>query len=274
MELGLSGRTALITGGDKGIGYGIAEEFAREGVNLHLSARDKDALERAKKHLTGTYGVSVDIYPRDLSKREVRDQLARDCSHVDILVNCAGAVPGGDLDQVTEDAWRAGWDLKLFGFVGITRIVYKEMCRRKRGVIINVVGVGGITTSANYICGGPNNAALIHFTISLGGASVRHNVRVCGVNPGPIDTQRMRDLAAVAEQKVPPHMLEEHRRNARRSFAYGRPGRVDEVTGAVAFLASDRASYISGAMLTIDGGLVARGYGAPGTLIEEEEEKV
>jgi NAD(P)-dependent dehydrogenase (short-subunit alcohol dehydrogenase family) len=271
MELGLKGRTALITGGNKGIGRGVAEEFAREGVDLHLAARSKPELEEVQRELTSKYGVKVEIYPRDLSKRDVRDRLARDCAHVDILVNCAGAVPGGDLDQVTEDAWRAGWDLKLFGFVGITRIVYKEMCRRKRGVIVNVVGVGGISTSANYICGGPNNAALIHFTVSLGGASVRHNVRVCGVNPGPIDTQRMRDLAAVAEQKVPPHKLEEHRRNASRNFAYGRAGRVDEVTGAVAFLASDRASYISGAMLTIDGGLIARGYGAPGTLIEEEE---
>jgi NAD(P)-dependent dehydrogenase (short-subunit alcohol dehydrogenase family) len=75
----------------------------------------------------------------------------------------------------------------------------------------------------------------------------------------------------VAEQKIPPHLREEYRRNSRRNFAYGRPGRVDEVTGAVAFLASDRASYISGAMLTIDGGLIARGGGAPGNLIEEEE---
>ena len=271
MELGLKGRTALITGGNKGIGRGVAEEFAREGVNLHLAARSKAELEEVQREVTSKYGVKCEIYPRDLSKRDIRDQLARDCSHVDILVNCAGAVPGGDLDQVSEDAWRAGWDLKLFGFVGITRIIYKAMCERKRGVIINVVGVGGITTSANYICGGPNNAALIHFTISLGGASVRHNVRVCGVNPGPIDTQRMRDLAAVAEQKIPPHKREEYRRNQHRNFAYGRPGRVDEVTGAVAFLASDRASYISGAMLTIDGGLVARGGGAPGSLIEQEE---
>ena len=80
MELGLKGRTALITGGDKGIGYGIAEEFAREGVShLHLSARDTAALEKAKATLTSKYGVKVDIYPRDLSKRDIREQLARDC---------------------------------------------------------------------------------------------------------------------------------------------------------------------------------------------------
>jgi len=278
MELGLKGKSALITGGDKGIGYGIADEFAREGVSeLHLSARDTAALDKAKSALESKYGCAVRLYPRDLSKRDVRDQLARDCSHVDILVNCAGAVPGGNLDQVTEDAWRAGWDLKLFGFVGITRIIYKEMCKRRRGVIINIVGTGGISTSADYICGGPNNAALIHFTISLGGASVRYGVRVVGVNPGPIDTQRMRDLSAVAEQKVPPDQLAEWRKNQHIKMAYGRPGRVDEVTGMVAFLASERASYISGAMLTIDGGLIARGGAGLGTLIpleEDEKEKV
>ena len=138
-----------------------------------------------------------------MSDRNARDAFARECAHVDILVNCAGAIPGGALDQVSEDAWRAAWDLKLFGYVGITRIIYQEMCRRRRGVIINVVGAGGLSTNAGYICGGPNNAALINFTISLGGASVRHGVRVCGVNPGPVDTERMSYLRRIDEEKVP-----------------------------------------------------------------------
>jgi NAD(P)-dependent dehydrogenase (short-subunit alcohol dehydrogenase family) len=268
MDLGLNGRTALITGGNRGIGRGIAEEFAREGVNLHLAARSEAELQEARREITSRYAVSCDIYPRDLSQRAIRDQLARDCSHVDILVNCAGAVPGGGLDQISEDAWRAGWDLKLFGAIGITRIIYTEMCQRKRGVIINIIGTGGVTTSADYICGGPNNAALSHFTVSLGGASVRHNVRVCGLNPGPTDTQRFRSYGAAIEKKIPPERLAEHRASQSRIFAYGRPARIDEVTGMVAFLASDRASYISGTMFTIDGGLIARG-GAPGTLVDD-----
>ena len=267
MELGLRGKTALITGGNKGIGRGIAEEFAREGVNLHLAARSQVELEEVQREVTARFGVNCDIHPRDLSQRDVRDELARDCSYVDILVNCAGAVPGGGIDQVSEDVWRAGWELKVYGFIGITRIIYKEMCRRKRGVIINIVGTGGVTTSADYICGGPSNAALIHFTVSLGGASVRHNVRVCGVNPGPTDTQRFRNYAAAIEKKIPPERLAEHRANQNRLFAYGRPARIDEVTGMVAFLASDRASYISGTMFAVDGGLIARG-GAPGTPID------
>jgi len=142
MELGLRGKTALITGGNKGIGRGIAEEFAREGVNLHLAARSQVELEEVQREVTARFGVNCDIHPRDLSQRDVRDELARDCSYVDILVNCAGAVPGGGIDQVSEDVWRAGWELKVYGFIGITRIIYKEMCRRKRGVIINIVGTG------------------------------------------------------------------------------------------------------------------------------------
>jgi NAD(P)-dependent dehydrogenase (short-subunit alcohol dehydrogenase family) len=261
MELDLKGKTALITGGSKGIGYAVADEFAREGVNLHLAARSADELAGASARLTQAYGVAVTTHAVDLSKRDLRDALARECSGVDILVNNAGAVPGGDLDQVDEDRWRAAWDLKLFGYVGISRIIYKAMCGRGKGVIINIVGSGGITTSANYICGGPNNAALIHFTYALGGASIRHGVRVCGVNPGPVETERLIFLRGIAEEKIRPAEREAWRKSQAAKFAYGRAASPDEISGFVAFLASDRASYVSGAMLTIDGGLTARGGG-------------
>jgi 3-oxoacyl-[acyl-carrier protein] reductase len=267
MDLGLKGRTAVITGGSKGIGFAIAEELAREGVHLRLSARSKDELTRAADKLTSGFGVKVGIHPVDLSARDARDAFARAVADTDILVNCAGAIPGGGLDQVTEDQWRAAWDLKLFGYIGITRIVYDEMCRRRRGVIINIVGVGGLSTNAGYICGGANNSALINFTISLGGASVRHGVRVCGINPGPVDTERMTYLRGIEEQKVPANELPEWRERYFQRMAYGRAARVDEVSGLAAFLASDRASYISGAMMTIDGGMFARA-GAPGDPID------
>ena len=269
MDLGLQGRSAVITGGSKGIGFAIAQEFAREGVDLHLAARSSGDLEKAAADLVSRFGVRVQVHPVDLSNREARDAFARECSHVDILVNCAGAIPGGGLDRVDEDAWRVAWDLKLFGYVGITRVIYEEMCRRRRGVIINVVGAGGISTNAGYICGGPNNAALINFTISLGGASVRHGVRVCGVNPGPVETERMSYLRRIDEEQVPASERDAWRKGYFGRMAYGRPARPDEISGSVAFLASDRASYISGAMLTVDGGMVARA-GAPGDPVDPE----
>jgi NAD(P)-dependent dehydrogenase (short-subunit alcohol dehydrogenase family) len=267
MDLGLHGRTAVITGASKGIGYAIAEELAREGVHLHLAARSGSELKTAAESLASRFKIRADIHPVDLSDRSARDAFARACAHTDILVNCAGAIPGGGLDRVSEDAWRAAWDLKLFGYIGITRIVYAEMCRRRRGVIINVVGAGGLSTNAGYICGGANNSALINFTTSLGGASVRYGVRVCGVNPGPVATERMDYLVGIEEEKVPPSDRDEWRKRYFEKMTYARAARPDEISGAVAFLASDRASYISGAMITIDGGMLARG-GAPGSPIE------
>jgi 3-oxoacyl-[acyl-carrier protein] reductase len=264
MDLGLKGRTAVITGGSKGIGYAVAEELAREGVNLHLASRSADELKSAAQRLTAAHGVKVETQAVDLSNRQVRDAYARDHAFTDILINCAGAIPGGGLDQVDEDAWRKAWDLKLFGYIGITRIVYAEMCKRHKGVIINIVGAGGISTRASYICGAPNNAALISFTNALGGESIRHGVRVCGVNPGPVATERMDYLRKIEEQKVPPAEREAWNRRYFENMAYGRAATCEEVSGMVAFLASDRASYITGAMLTIDGGMFARG-GTPGS---------
>jgi NAD(P)-dependent dehydrogenase (short-subunit alcohol dehydrogenase family) len=269
MELHLRGKAAAITGASKGIGLAIAEELAREGVNLTLAARNGDELQRAADDLRSRFQVSVKTEAVDLSQRDQRDAFARRCAAVDILVNNAGAIPGGALDQVTEDAWREAWDLKLFGYIGIARIVYQAMCARRSGVIINVVGVGGLMTNAGYICGAPANAALINFTHALGGASVRYGVRVCGVNPGPVDTTRVSYLRKIEEEKIAPQDREEWRRRFFRNMAYGRPARTDEISGMVAFLASDRASYISGAMVTIDGGIVARG-GAPGDPIDDK----
>jgi NAD(P)-dependent dehydrogenase (short-subunit alcohol dehydrogenase family) len=266
MELNLKGKTAAVTGASKGIGLGIAQELAGEGVNLHIAARNGDELKAAADGIKKRFGVSVATHAVDLSKRGPRDAFAHEVAGVDILVNCAGAIPGGTLDQVDEDRWREGWELKLFGYFGITRIVYKEMCNRRRGVIINIVGAGGVLTGAGYICGGPGNAAVINFTNSLGGESIRYGVRVVGINPGPVDTPRLQWLQKQAEEKVAPQDLENWRRNRFNGMAYGRPARVDEISGMAAFLASDRAAYITGTMINIEGGTIARG-GAPGAPI-------
>ena len=178
MELNLRGKSAAVTGASKGIGLAIAEELAREGVNLRLAARNRDELQRAADDLRSRFQITVEVEAMDLSKRDQRDAFAHRCAAGDILINCAGAIPGGSLDQVAEDAWREAWDLKLFGYIGITRIVYQAMCKRRQGVIVNVVGAGGLMTNAGYICGAPANAALINFTHALGGASVEFWPRV------------------------------------------------------------------------------------------------
>lgn len=263
MDLNLKGRTAAITGASKGIGLAIAQELAREGVNLHLAARNAEELKGAADDIKKRFGVAVTPHAADLAKRDVRDAFAREVASVDILVNNAGAIPGGGLDQVDEDTWRQSWELKLFGYVGISRIVYKEMCNRRRGVIVNIIGAGGVLTSAGYIAGGAGNSALINFTRSLGGEAIRYGVRVMGINPGPVDTPRLTYLQQLAEKQVASQDLENWRRQRFRNMAYGRPAKVEEISGLAAFLVSDRASYMTGEVINADGGIIARG-GSPG----------
>ena len=136
MDLHLKGKRVLVTGGSRGIGFGIAKVFAAEGCTLHLSSRSAESLNAARKNLEDTYGVKVTTHAYDLGKSEALVKLARECEGVDILVNNAGAIPQGAID-LDENTWREAWDLKVFGFVGLTREVYRQMSQRRRGVIVN-----------------------------------------------------------------------------------------------------------------------------------------
>ena len=140
MDLKLAGKTALITGGSKGIGRAAAEILAGEGCNLIIVSRSADALATAKAAIVQKANVRVDTVAADLSDSANVDQLARDYPDIDILVNNAGAIPGGTLLNVDEATWRKAWDLKVFGYVNMCRAFYAAMQKRKRGVIVNVVG--------------------------------------------------------------------------------------------------------------------------------------
>jgi 3-oxoacyl-[acyl-carrier protein] reductase len=257
MDLKLSGRTALITGSSKGIGLGVAQWFAREGVHLCLVARSAELLQKEAAAMGKASGVSVRTLAADLSDAAAREKVFNTFADVDILVNNAGAIPGGSLDDVQEQAWRAGWDLKVFGYVGLTRHYLKMMKERRRGVIINVIGLGGERLDPTYIAGAMGNAGLMAFTRAIGGTSTQFGVRVVGVNPGPVLTERVEVLG---RKRAATLYGDENR--WKESFArmpYGRPASVDEVAAMVVFLASDLCSYVSGTIVTIDGGLAHRG---------------
>ena len=143
MDLNLAGRTALITGGSKGIGFAAAKSLAAEGCHLHLAARGEDTLTEAKDQIMRGHQVSVTTHAVDLSHSEAQRDLIGRVGDIDILVNNAGAIPGGSVDMVDEARWREAWDLKVFGYINMCRAVHAMMASRGHGVIVNVIGLAG-----------------------------------------------------------------------------------------------------------------------------------
>jgi NAD(P)-dependent dehydrogenase (short-subunit alcohol dehydrogenase family) len=253
MELDLRGKSALITGGSKGIGLATAKVFAAEGVALHLAARTESDLETARDTINADFDVPIAIYPVDLSKGEVARKLARDCAEVDILVNNAGAIPGGTLEDIDEEIWRRAWDLKLYGYINMMRAIYTEMKGRGRGVIINVCGTAGNQKPSLYAAGVTANSALITLTRALGGTSLNDGIRVVGISPGDMENERgVMFLKRQAEKKFGDA---DRWREMYSDLPGGSAPSSADIANAIVFLASPKARYVSGTVITIDGGL-------------------
>jgi NAD(P)-dependent dehydrogenase (short-subunit alcohol dehydrogenase family) len=256
MDLHLNGKTALITGASMGIGAHIAETLAAEGVNLHLTARSADKLETLKARILETYDVAVTLHPLDLATETAPAALAEVIEQVDILVNNAGAIPSGDLWDVGDAAWRKGFDLKVFGYINMCRAFYTQMKAAGGGVIINIIGNGGEVLDRDYIAGATGNISLMGFTRALGGYALDDNMRVVGINPGPVNTDRIYTMLKKWAEKD----LGDSNRYQELADGYplGRPAHCSEISDLVAFLASERSSYTTGTVFTVDGGISAR----------------
>jgi NAD(P)-dependent dehydrogenase (short-subunit alcohol dehydrogenase family) len=257
MQLDLEGKKVLITGASKGIGLAAAWAFAAEGCALHLAARDGGALDAAAEAIAKAHGVSVAVYPMDLAAPDAMTTLANAVGDVDVLVNNAGDIPSGPIESLDFAVVRRGFQLKVLGYMELTQLYYARMKAAGHGVIVNDIGNSGENWDANYIAGSTGNAAVMAFTKALGGVSLDDGIRVVGVNPGPVATDRMVKL--MKRRALDNHGDESRWEELFAQYPGGRPAESKEVAELMVFLASPRAGYITGAIVTIDGGIASRG---------------
>ena len=257
MDLHLEGKRALVTGASLGIGRAIAEELAREGCDVALVARDAGRLRQAAEAIGRSSNRKAVAVPADAAEaRSIADAIAAAraaLGGIDILVNNAGSTPEDGIDRLDFEKWQDSVALKTFGYARFAQGVLGEMRARKWGRIVNIIGRSGHQPRPVYLAGGSVNAGLLSFTKALAEGCAKDNVLVTGVNPGPIDTPRwaaLRDAAVDARGVT----AAEFDGKAAASTALGRLGTAEEIAGIVAFLCSERASYITGEVINVDGG--------------------
>jgi 3-oxoacyl-[acyl-carrier protein] reductase len=257
MDLDLTGRTALVTGGSKGIGRAIALALAAEGARVAICARDPGALGEAAGEIRRKTGREVVTIAADLSRLDeitrVVDESLRRLGNIEVLVNNAGAIRSGDFVKTPDEQWITDWNLKLLGYIRMCRAVFPAMQSHGGGRICNVVGAAARNPSAAYLAGGAANAALINFTKGLADLGAPAGILVTAVSPAATRTERWEMLTA-QQASAAGKSLEEFRRDAEGKYPLGRIATPEDVGNLVCFLVSSKASFLTGICITVDGG--------------------
>lgn len=256
MDLHLRDQHILITGGSKGIGLACAEAFLQEGARVTLVSRDAGNLARARERLAAHGAHRIHTHAADLRDANAA-QAALDAAEaamgaVDVLVNSAGAAKRTPAPELTPQAWQDAMQAKYFTYIHIIDPTIKRMAARGRGVVINVVGAGGKVASPIHLPGGSANAALMLASAGLAAAYGPRGVRVNAINPGLTLTDRLREGMA-ADARLQNISADEALERARGKLPLGRLAEPEEIANAVLFLSSSKASYITGAILAMDG---------------------
>jgi 3-oxoacyl-[acyl-carrier protein] reductase len=252
MDLQLADKIGIVTGASRGIGRAIAQALAGEGMRLALVARSRGQLEDLAASLPVPSLVQVaDLRDADAPAVVVAAAVQR-FGRLDLLVNNAGATIRGDFLTLTDADWQDGFALKFFGAMRCCRAAWPHL-QATRGAIINIVGIGGRTGSAEFTIGGAVNAAVLNLTKALADRGVLDGVRVNAINPGSIATERLRTRVErlAAEKQVPADRAGAEMARALRVDRFGEP---EEIAAVVAFLASTGAAYCQGAVVDVDGG--------------------
>jgi 3-oxoacyl-[acyl-carrier protein] reductase len=258
MDMGIKGRAAVVTGGSRGIGRATARQFLEEGVRVMISGRNAETLERTRAELAKATGGEVHATVADMTKEadiaRLIDAAKQRLGTIDILVNNAGQMYSGRFAVMNDAGLKEQLETKLFGFLRAIRLVYPMMKERHWGRIVNLIGGAGKEPDPYMFGSGITNSALLNITKSLSTEFGEDGVLVNAVCPGWVDTNLWQRNAQglAAELKTP--SAEEARRLAARKNSLNRFGKPEELANAIVFLCSERASYITGVSLNLDGG--------------------
>lgn len=258
MDLGIKGRRAIVTGGSSGIGYETARQFLEEGVRVLITGRNKDKLEKARDELAKKTGGEVYAAVADMTKQADIDAMVKTAKDklggVDILVNNAGQMYSGRFAAFNDDDMKVQLETKLFGFMRAIRAVYPMMKAQKWGRIVNTIGGAGKEPDPYMFGSGMTNSALLNLTKSLSTEFGEDNVLVNAICPGWVATDLWVRNTEGMKQEFNVKTEEEARKVAAKKNALGRMGKPEDLANATVFLCSERASYITGVSLNLDGG--------------------
>lgn len=259
MDLNLTQKAAIVTGGSAGIGFACAKTLFGEGASVVIAANERvEEAAQSIRQMAGSerkdqvMAINVDLSKEGQAKSLVKTAI-ENFRKVDILINCAGAARAGSFLELTDQDYLDAWTLKLLGYIRMVREVLPHMIERKDGRIINIIGAAGRTPPATFLAGSTANAALINFTRGISKEIAPNNIRINAISPAPTETERAKRLAEQTAQ-AQGVSIEEVLAASARSIPLGRMIKPSEIAALAAFLVSDLSASITGAEILIDGG--------------------